>query len=495
MRLSISARKSDLARLQAYQVGEALQEKNPSLQIEYSFRESLGDKNLEDPLWRMPEKGVFTEDFVQDLLHGRTDMVVHSWKDLPTAPRQGSEIVATLPRADQRDLLLFKKKHFSKVKSQKKLKIFSSSPRRAYNLSAFLKNCFPAELENVEFANVRGNIQTRVRKLLESAEVDGLIVAKAAIDRLLAATASEFQETGSFLRSALQDLNWMVLPLSVNPNAAAQGALAVEVRQDRSDLLALLQTVNESGSFAAAQQEREVLASFGGGCHQKIGVAVLPRSYGQVFFLKGLTDAGQVLDEIKILRSRALARWPAEKMASSRELPVQREFLSGVHLPAGVNALWVSKAEAFPQDLQFEGLLWSAGLQTWRQLAQRGLWVHGCSEGLGEDENPRLERLSPGLKWAKLSHEGAPAEAGRALIATYRLHVDASQWQPGAREVFYWHSGSQFLAAYQRNPSLREKKHACGPGNTYKVLQEHLGPRASVDVFLSEEQWRNECSL
>ena len=60
------ARKSDLARLQAYRVGESLQRKFPDLQIEYRFRASLGDINQNDPLWKMPEKGVFTDDFVAD---------------------------------------------------------------------------------------------------------------------------------------------------------------------------------------------------------------------------------------------------------------------------------------------------------------------------------------------------------------------------------------------------------------------------------------------
>ncbi|MBC7371099.1 MAG: hydroxymethylbilane synthase, partial [Bdellovibrionaceae bacterium] len=167
MRLKISARKSDLARLQAYQVGNALKKKFAELEIQYNFRESLGDKNLTDPLWRMPEKGVFTEDFVQDLLDGNTDLVVHSWKDLPTAPRIGTQIVATMPRADQRDLLLFKKNDADKVRSSKHLKVFSSSPRRAYNLENFLKTHMPYGLRSVEFCNVRGNIQTRVRKMME----------------------------------------------------------------------------------------------------------------------------------------------------------------------------------------------------------------------------------------------------------------------------------------------------------------------------------------
>ena len=63
MRVTIASRRSDLARIQAVQVGEALRAAHPQIKINYSFHESLGDKNLNDPLWKMPEKGVFTQDF------------------------------------------------------------------------------------------------------------------------------------------------------------------------------------------------------------------------------------------------------------------------------------------------------------------------------------------------------------------------------------------------------------------------------------------------
>lgn len=495
MRLRISARKSDLARLQAYQVGEALQKKIPGIEIQYNFRESLGDKNLSDPLWKMPEKGVFTEDFVQDLLEGKTDLVVHSWKDLPTAPRQGTCIVATLPRADQRDLLVVKKSHKDRIRSAGALHVFSSSPRRAYNLENFLKEHLPLSLKQVQFHNVRGNIQTRVRKLLEDPEMDGLILAKAAVDRLLSARAAEFQETREFLRKALEGLEWVVLPLSVNPNAAAQGALAIEIKDGREDLKKILAQVDCQETFACAQKERATLAGFGGGCHQKIGVAVLKRPYGEVFFLKGLTDQGQVLDEKTLLRENPPLTLEPQKLASSKELKVARTKSWSVEVPAHIDGLWVAKAEAYPEDLHFKGLVWTAGLQTWKKLAQRGVWVNGSSEGLGEDEDPRLEILFAAKpRWAKLTHTGAPQEPGKEILPTYQVEVSAQDWSLGEREAFYWNSGSQFLAALQHEPQLIHKRHACGPGNTYKVIRDHLGPQASIEIYLDEEHWRRSCS-
>jgi len=94
--------------------------------------------------------------------------------------------------------------------------IFTSSPRRAHNLNSFLRDALPA-INSPSFLNVRGNVPTRVRKLLEG-QTDGLIVAKAAIDRLLSAQQSEFAETREFLREALSQCRWMVLPLRENPS-------------------------------------------------------------------------------------------------------------------------------------------------------------------------------------------------------------------------------------------------------------------------------------
>ncbi|MCJ8277414.1 MAG: hydroxymethylbilane synthase, partial [Bdellovibrionales bacterium] len=208
--------------MQAYQVGEALKKQFPDQEISYHFRQSLGDINQDDPLWKMPEKGVFTEDFRQGLIDGHWDMVIHSWKDLPVEQEEGTEIVATLPRADVRDLFLFKKSSKEKVLKSKKLKVFSSSPRRIYNLTPFFKKFFPYGLDEVEFESVRGNILTRTRKMIENEDVDGLIVAKAAIDRLLSVEGQEFEEGKKHLQSYIDQCDWQVLPLSLNPTAAAQ---------------------------------------------------------------------------------------------------------------------------------------------------------------------------------------------------------------------------------------------------------------------------------
>jgi len=186
MRLVLAARRSELARIQAFQVGHALEKINPQVKIEYSFHESLGDRNQNDPLWQMPEKGVFTQDLRAGLLAGRYDLAVHSWKDLAIEDDGTTEIAATLPRADMRDLLLMRADRWPEASRRGRLTILTSSPRRSFNLDSFLSYALPATIEELIFEPVRGNVQTRVRKMWQPG-ADGLIVAKAAIDRLLEA--------------------------------------------------------------------------------------------------------------------------------------------------------------------------------------------------------------------------------------------------------------------------------------------------------------------
>ncbi|MFS4459397.1 hydroxymethylbilane synthase [Bdellovibrio sp. HCB2-146] len=493
MRLRISARKSDLARLQAYMVGEALESQNPGLEIEYRFKESLGDINLTDPLWKIPQKGVFTEDFYGELIRSETDMVVHSWKDLPTEHKSDTVIAATLPRADQRDLLLIKKAHIAGIREKKSLRVFSSSPRREYNLKAFFKSHLPLNLEQVSFESVRGNIPTRIRKLLESTEVDGLIVAKAALDRLLTASQAEFSEVKALLRSYLNQLDYVVLPLSVNPNAAAQGALAIEVGAHRPEVLEIVKKLNHAATFECAQKERDLLAGFGGGCHQKIGVAVLSRPYGQITWLRGETDQGRILLENTLSQKTPPPRFNANQLWL--EKPATQRVPNNASLPTGKNAYFVARAEAWPEGFTTHEIVWTAGLKTWKKLAEKGIWVHGSSESLGEQEEARVEILaSEPLAWVKLSHQESAQEEGLPVVATYQLDFKLDVSSFSGKEFFFWSSGSQFLEAVKTSPELLTKYHACGPGNTSKMIRSQLKDSNRLFIFLDADDWRKQCT-
>ena len=506
-KIRIAARHSDLARLQAYRVGDAMKAAHEGLEIEYAFRASLGDVNQSDPLWKMPEKGVFTEDFLRDLTEGAADLVVHSWKDLPTEMRPDTAIVATLPRADVRDVLLFRKDRLGAAKASGRVRILTSSPRRAHNLGGFLRDHLPFEVNDLGFDDVRGNIPTRLKKLLAQ-DCDGLIVAKAAIDRLLQAPEAEFGDVRSVIRETLAQVHFMVLPLTVNPTAAAQGALAVEIRRDRNDLREALSAIHSEETFAAVEKERQILASYGGGCHQKIGVNVLPKAYGEVTFLRGLTDQGEVLDRVGLARVdeahfSVTAQTSTYPKAGESPVFFEREALprTAWAWAEAETFLWVARETALPTDFNVSAsaIVWVAGLKTWRKLAERGVWVSGSSESLGEDEATNVETMVQvaSISWVKLTHstserytEEASKLPGVRLCATYSLNPKQSVPDLRGRTHFYWMSASSFERALELYPdAVRSGHHACGPGLTYKHIRRVLGPNTKVQIELTPPSW------
>ena len=487
----IGSRKSDLARLQAYCVGKALKAKFKDLEIEYYFKESLGDKNLTDPLWKMPEKGVFTEDFEQDLKNGKVDMVVHSWKDLPTEERKESSIVATQEREDMRDLLVFKQESLGNPK----VKIMTSSPRRAYNLNPLLKTLLPHEIEHLEFTDVRGNIPTRLKKMVDS-DADGIIVAKAAIDRLLAAHEEEFLDVQGTIKSVLSQCYWMVLPLSLNPTAAAQGALAIEVHDSKlEELKPYLDEIHCEKTFADVRWEREYLKSFGGGCHQKLGMNQLRRSYGTVRFARGLPDNQDAFSTQEIVIDEKMPMpvsreniWPQSKK-DYQGLFYRTDVATALPkaFEAGVAQIWIAKHSALPKHwvLPEKTIIWTAGLATWKKLADRGVWVNGSAESLGENEDERLRSLL-GIQpnWIKLTHQGAVSKSSD--IGTYKLQFDPFEVNFDGVTHIFWTSKSMFEALSPRLPKNQDIIHACGPGHTMEHLKS-LGLRPYP--FLSYRQW------
>ena len=495
MRLVLAARRSELARIQAFQVGRTLENLNPQIKIEYSFHESLGDKNQNDPLWQMPEKGVFTQDLREGLLVGRYDLAVHSWKDLAIEDDGETEIAATLPRADMRDLLLVRADAFEEVRQSGCMTILTSSPRRSYNLQTFLPAALPGRINELVFEPVRGNVPTRVRKMWNPG-ADGLIVAKAALDRLLEAPEEEFAATKVELRQLLSQCRWVVLPLAANPTAAAQGALAVEIKSGRPDLRELFTSINCADAFRTTIREREILRSYGGGCHQKIGTSVLRRPYGEITFLRGLTDDGVVLKEVRLRSNRPrppkIAKelmWPVT--------PADSDWFKREPVPATIpdSALWFAKADALPENAHVSDsqLVWTSGSKTWLKLVSYGIWVNGSADGLGEHEDPRIDTLVGGaVNWTKLTHADAPSENGMRALATYRLTPKADAPNIEGKQYFFWSSGSAFERALSLNPWLKSMTHFCGPGNSQKTLERN---GVEAHVFLNHEQWLNEMSL
>ena len=497
MRISIASRKSDLARLQAKTVGLEIQRHFPDVELEFHFSASFGDQHLDMNLRSTEGRGVFTADLQQKLINGEIDMVVHSWKDLPIEDGDKTFVAATLQRHDMRDLLLVKRSAWARVIRKGQLRILTSSPRREYHLQNHLLELLPAYIEDLQFVPVRGNIPRRIEKLMDGDE-DGLVIAKAAVDRMLSPEASEFFPVRNRLREWLQQCYWMVLPLNLVPCAPAQGALAIEIsREAPESLKQMMDQINDFESYESVERERKTLSTYGGGCHQKIGVSCLKRTFGYMHIVRGESESGEALDQQEIMnRYFSLGAvspedlWPLNPKESQF---FQREPVEEVPPETPVGDLWVSRETALPElwRVPFDQVVWTSGLTTWKKLAQRGVWVNGSSESLGEVESPRIETLlgrSP--KWLKLSHTRGVKPEGWGFLPTYKLVSRQQVPDLSNKKYFFWMSASQFFEALRHFPEIREKSHACGPGHTFQILKEELGNHGQLEVYLSYEHWK-----
>jgi hydroxymethylbilane synthase len=484
MRVRVLSRQSALAVLQARLVERALRDRWPSLDVSLESRSSAGDRDSRAALWTAAEKGLFTADLSQALFTGDADAVVHSWKDLPLEGHAGTRVAATLERADPRDVLLVKRAVVSTRPSS--LVVLSSSPRRAWQIQVSAPRLLPWPASDVRIVPVRGNVPTRLSKLI-GGDGDALIVAKAGLDRLLSADAPE--DTATAVRGYLDRCRWMVLPLREHPTAPAQGAVAVEIAAARSDLADTFAAINHPPTWSAVEEERRILQSFGGGCHAAVGATVLVREYGRVTSVRARVADGE---------TAIWALEPAEprppRAAPGRVFPRPEERAGiarrplDVAQPSGESALWVSRAEALPArwTVTPDQLVWAAGLRTWERLAARGVWVNGCADGLGDGEAPDIDALAgKPARWLRLTHA---ASGDPAALATY----ETDQTLPAdlaSRSHFFWTSGSMFTRAVAAHPGLAAGWHASGPGRTARVIRDTLGSAGRLTVWLDYDQW------
>ena len=488
MRVRLLSRASALARLQAAIVERALRAAHPGIEIACLTRTSAGDQDQTSPLWKLPDKGAFTADLSRALIDDAADVAVHSFKDLPTDMPSGTRIAGALPRGDARDVVLIRKAVVDERPSQ--LRILSSSPRRAWLLSESVPQLLPWPVHGTEAVAVRGNIETRLRKLVEGNE-HGLVVAKAALDRLLGFGAP-FERDADAVRSLLDQCRWMVLPMREFPWAPAQGALALEVAVTRTDLADVIAPIVCERTTRAVLHERRILDEQGGGCHQALGAAVLEKPYGRVVSIRA-RDRGMCVWELQgephaFPRTTMDRVWPRrdEGGAAARSaVPVAQPH---------ADAFRVARADAWPDGWSAaeRTIVWAAGTTTWRRLAARGLWVNGCADGLGDDEAPQVEVLAGRqLQWVHLTHDRS--DRGDAL-ATYHVDPVLPDDLP-ARSHFYWTSGDAFLRAVERWPSIREGWHASGPGRTRQTIIDTFGTTGRTGVWLDRDSWERDVCL
>ena len=269
--LLLGTRGSDLALVQTRDVAHRLRAAHPGIQVDELIIKTTGDKRLDVSLSAPGalDKGLFTKELEEALLRCDVHAAVHSLKDLPTEQPVGLVLGAVLKRANPGDCLA--SKHEGGLSGWPDGAVVATSSLRRKNQLLLLR----PDLRVVE---IRGNVPTRLRKVLESAETDALVLACAALERLGAGIVPE-----GLTISDIRDM----LP------APGQGAVAVECRADDSETLRLLAAIHHEETAQCVTAERALLASLGGGCHLPLGTRAEIIN-GNVRLLAGLFESGGV---------------------------------------------------------------------------------------------------------------------------------------------------------------------------------------------------------
>ena len=236
----LATRKSPLA-LRQTEIVAGLVQDLLGMDVQIIPMTTTGDERMDWSLQEQGGKGLFTKELEQAILDGRADIAVHSAKDMPTEDPEGLEISAFLKREDPRDVLVTRENTTSIQK------LASGSPRRISQL----KNRFPG----VEWLELRGNVETRLKKIAENEEADGTILARAGLNRL---KIDQFP-----------GLHFESLEVDKMIPAPGQAAIAVQTRASESEKFSVL---GDQATENSVRFERKVLERMGGGCQVALGV-------------------------------------------------------------------------------------------------------------------------------------------------------------------------------------------------------------------------------
>lgn len=330
------------------------------------IKETEGDNNQLRPLTELEGKDFFTKDIQDCLLDGQADFAVHSLKDVSGENFFKDNTYAIIERDDVHDVAIFNESVLHKLAAGKRLILGTSSPRRVEMASEFLVKALPTingQHVKLEAAMIRGNVDTRLRKL-DGGEYDGIVLACAGLNRLLRIDSAKEE-----VEALLTNKRLMILPLMECPPAPGQGAIVAETSPDNDEAIRLLKSLNIGPLAKAVSEERKLAHKYGSGCHQKFGVVHINTGDTSFTYAAGKdrnnksffetsppgvslrkSKVGLSQDENELIDNRISLFTSIESIAKRKE--------SSKHV-------WVSKTDL------------------WFDLAHQGGWVQGSFEGFG----------------------------------------------------------------------------------------------------------------
>ncbi len=243
--LTVATRGGALAMAQTKFVAASLQKIHPDLEVKVQQVTTRGDRDRRTALWDLKDTGFFTSQLEDALRAGEADFAVHSLKDLPTDEREGLTIAAVFDRNFVEDCLVSARPVESLEQLPTGAKIGTSSLRRAAQLRHLRGDLEPAPL--------RGNVQTRLKKL-DTGEFDAVLLARAGLERL-----------------GLGDKIAFVFDPVVFIPAPAQGALGIQTRADDDQTNEIIASIDDQTARTTALAERKILTTMQCGCHAPVG--------------------------------------------------------------------------------------------------------------------------------------------------------------------------------------------------------------------------------
>ena len=247
-KIRIGTRSSVLALVQTEYVAQQLKAAFPYLEIEIIKMSTKGDERLNQSLASFGGKGVFTKELEDALRTKAIDMAVHSAKDMPMELPDGLGVGAVFERADVRDVLV--------TLDGQKLK--NLTPRSVVGTGSLRREVqLRAANPDIDVKLIRGNVQTRMKKLAEG-QYDAIVLAAAGLNRL------------GYVHGAVLDgqtFYFEYLDTEVMLPAACQGIIAVETRINDAQIMQLLSRINSERTMAVFEAERSFLSEMNGGCN------------------------------------------------------------------------------------------------------------------------------------------------------------------------------------------------------------------------------------
>ncbi|MCW3998843.1 MAG: hydroxymethylbilane synthase [Candidatus Bathyarchaeota archaeon] len=264
MKLTVGTRGSKLALAQTNRTLDWIKAKNPDVEFEIKIIHTIGDKEHGKPLFTIDCKGIFEKEIDQEVVAGKIDFAVHSLKDVPIVEQQAGTVLAAIPKRDSPCDVFISNNHVKLAELPKGAVVGTGSLRRL----AEIKYLRP----DLEVEPIRGNVDTRIGKVKKGA-IAGIVLAEAGLERM--------NITGEITQR---------LSLDQFPSAAGQGAIAVVAKEGNSEVIKILQSIEDKATRAEITAERSLVLKLEGGCRVPIGAVGKAEGnsltlYGSIFSL------------------------------------------------------------------------------------------------------------------------------------------------------------------------------------------------------------------